>query len=43
MDAIAVAIQNGQASPVPAEMGLRDMKIMRAVYEAMESGQKVPL
>jgi predicted dehydrogenase len=43
MDAIALAIQNGQVSPVPAEMGLRDMKIMHAVYEAMESGKRIPL
>lgn len=43
MDAIALAIQNGQSSPVPATMGLRDMKIIDAIYKAMESGNRIPV
>jgi len=41
MDAIALAIQNGQPSPLPATMGLRDMKIIDAIYKAMESGNRI--
>ncbi len=41
MDAISFAIQTGTSSPVPAAMGLRDMKIIRAVYKAMESGKRI--
>jgi predicted dehydrogenase len=43
MDAIAMAIQNNEPSPVPASMGLRDMIIIQAVYEAMESGKRIPV
>jgi len=43
MDAIARSLQNGQPSPVPAEMGLRDMQIIQAVYSAMETGRRIPL
>lgn len=43
MDAIALSIQKGQPSPVPAEMGWRDMQIIRAVYEAMETGKRIEI
>ncbi len=43
MNAIALAIQNGQPSPVPATMGLRDMKIIDAIYKAMETGKRIPV
>jgi len=41
MDAIAQAYQLGVASPVPAEMGWRDMQIIQAVYKAMASGKRI--
>lgn len=43
MDAIAQAIQNGHPSPVSAEMGLRDMEIIEAIYTAMKTGERVPV
>ncbi len=43
MDAFALAIKNNQPSIVPAEMGKRDMKIIAAIYEAMETGKRISL
>jgi len=43
MDAIAQALQHDQPSPVPAAMGLRDMKIIEAVYKAMDTGKRIPI
>ncbi len=41
MDGIAVSIKNRVPSIVPSEMGRRDMQIIEAIYEAMESGKRV--
>ena len=40
MDSIALAIKNKQPSPVPGEMGREDVKILLAIYKAMESGER---
>lgn len=41
MDAISKSILEGKPNTVPGEMGLRDMKIIEAVYRAMETGERV--
>ncbi|MEQ1676918.1 MAG: Gfo/Idh/MocA family oxidoreductase [Chitinophagaceae bacterium] len=43
MDGIALAIKNKQTSIVPGEMGRRDVKIISAIYEAMNTGKRVVL
>lgn len=43
MDGIAVSIKNNQESIVPGEMGRRDMKIIEAIYKAMNTGERVPI
>jgi predicted dehydrogenase len=43
MDAMALAAKKNQASITPGEMGLRDMKIIEAIYEAMYTGKRVLL
>lgn len=43
MDDFAKRIKNKQKSPVPGEMGLRDVKILMAIYEAAKTGEKVRL
>lgn len=43
MDAFASHILNGAENRVPGEMGLRDVKILYAIYEAAETGKKVEL
>ncbi len=41
MDDFALAIKNNRPTPVPGEMGRRDVRIIAAIYEAMQSGKKV--
>jgi glucose-fructose oxidoreductase len=41
MDDFADCVMNNRETRVPGEMGLRDMKIIAAVYEAARTGQKV--
>ena len=41
MDDFAQAIINKRPTPVPGEMGRQDVKILRAIYKSMETGQKV--
>jgi predicted dehydrogenase len=41
MDDFADCIINNRESRVPGEMGLRDMKIITAVYEASATGKRV--
>ena len=41
MDDFAQAIMNKRPTPVPGEMGRQDVKILRAIYKSMETGQKV--
>ncbi|MGN6292905.1 MAG: Gfo/Idh/MocA family protein [Chitinophagaceae bacterium] len=43
MDDFAMAIKNKRATPVPGEMGRRDVKVLMAIYEAMNSGQRVQI
>jgi predicted dehydrogenase len=41
MDDFALAIKNNRPTPVPGEMGKRDVRIIAAIYEAMNTGKKV--
>lgn len=41
MDAFADCVLNDRESRVPGEMGLRDVKILYAIYEAAETGKRV--
>jgi predicted dehydrogenase len=43
MDDFAQCILNGKASKVPGEEGLRDVKIMMAIYESAKTGKPVKL
>ena len=43
MDGIAISIKNNQESIVPGEMGRRDMKIIEAIYKAMNTGKRVTI
>lgn len=43
MDDFAIAIKDKRPTPVPGEMGRRDVKIINAIYEAMNIGKKVKL
>jgi glucose-fructose oxidoreductase len=41
MDDFAQCILNNRETPVPGEMGLRDMKIVTAIYEAAATGKRI--
>ena len=43
MDDFADCVLNKKATRVPGEMGLRDVKVLMAIYEAARTGKKVPL
>ncbi|MBX2966347.1 MAG: Gfo/Idh/MocA family oxidoreductase [Cyclobacteriaceae bacterium] len=43
MDDFALAIKNNRPSPVPGEMGRRDVKLLQAIYEAMQTGKRITL
>lgn len=43
MDDFALAIKNNRPSPVPGEMGRRDVRIIEAIYEAMQTGKRVKI
>ena len=43
MDDFALAIRQNRPTPVPGEMGRQDVKILRAIYQAMETGEKVEI
>jgi predicted dehydrogenase len=43
MDDFAVCVKNNKKSKLPGEMGLRDVQIMLAIYEAMNSGKRVEI
>jgi predicted dehydrogenase len=43
MDDFAEAIINKRATPVPGEMGRRDVKYLQAIYKAMSTGQRVEI
>ena len=43
MDDFALCVKQGRPTKVPGEMGLRDVRIMRAIYEAARTGQRVQI
>jgi predicted dehydrogenase len=43
MDDFAEAILNNRPSPVPGEMGRRDVKFLQAIYEAMSTGKRIEI
>ena len=43
MDDFALAIKNNRDTPVPGEMGRQDVKILQAIYKAMETGERVEI
>ncbi len=43
MDDFARAIKENRSTPVPGEMGLQDVKILQAIYRAMETGERVEI
>jgi predicted dehydrogenase len=43
MDDFAIAVSTDRPTPVPGEMGRRDVKILQAIYKAMETGQRVEI
>jgi predicted dehydrogenase len=43
MDDFAIAVSSGRPTPVPGEMGRRDVQILQAIYKAMETGQRVEI
>lgn len=43
MDADALAIMEGKPMAVPGEEGLRDIRIVEAIYKSADSGQRVDL
>ncbi len=43
LDAMAMSVKNNQPSKTPGEMGLRDMKIIEAIYASMNSNKRIVL
>jgi predicted dehydrogenase len=43
MDDFALAITNNRPTPVPGEMGKRDVKLLQAIYEAARTGKRITL
>lgn len=43
MDDFALCIKENRSTPVPGEMGRQDLKILQAIYHAMETGKKVAI
>jgi predicted dehydrogenase len=43
MDDFALCVRNNKKSKVAGEMGLRDVKILMPIYEAMETGQRIEI
>ena len=43
MDDFALAIKEKRPTPVPGEMGRQDVKILQAIYKAMETGKEVEI
>jgi predicted dehydrogenase len=41
MDDFALCVRENRESRVPGEMGLRDMKVIEAIYEAARTGKRV--
>lgn len=43
LDDFALCVRENRATRVPGEMGLRDMKILMAIYEAAKTGRRTPV
>jgi predicted dehydrogenase len=43
MDDFAQAVKSNRPTPVPGEMGKRDVRIIEAIYEAMNTGKRVTI
>lgn len=43
MDDFSLAVKNNRPTPVPGEMGRRDVKLLQAIYEAMNTGKRIEL
>jgi predicted dehydrogenase len=43
MDDFAIAVKHNRATPVPGEMGRQDVKILQAIYTAMETGERIEI
>jgi predicted dehydrogenase len=43
MDAYSLALQRGQDVPTTGEEGLKDVRVMMAIYEAARTGQKIKI
>ncbi|MBL7741637.1 MAG: Gfo/Idh/MocA family oxidoreductase [Chitinophagaceae bacterium] len=43
MDDFADAVMNNRPTPVPGEMGRRDVKYLQAIYKAMRTGERVEI
>jgi predicted dehydrogenase len=43
MDDFALCVKKKRVSRVPGEMGMRDVKILKAIYESAQSGKRVTL
>jgi predicted dehydrogenase len=43
MDDFALCVRNNQKSKLSGEMGFRDVTILMAIYEAMETGQRIEI
>jgi predicted dehydrogenase len=43
MDDFALCVMNNTKSRVPGEMGMRDVRILMAIYEAMRTGKRVEI
>jgi predicted dehydrogenase len=43
MDDFALAIRNNRPTPVPGEMGRRDVMLLQAIYEATRTGKRVEI
>ena len=43
MDDFAEAIKLNRPTPVPGEMGKQDIKILLAIYQAMQTGERVEI
>lgn len=43
IDDFAQAVKDKRPTPVPGEMGLQDVRIIKAIYQAMETGKRVEI
>jgi predicted dehydrogenase len=43
MDDFALAVSTNRPTPVPGEMGRQDVKILEAIYRAMNTGERVEI